>query len=238
MWPGFDSRLMPPSFFSNVACFIVKLRRHGDSNPCAQSSFLATRTHRVFAVLDSHQNVVLRNCASLFISNFSVLRPTLFWVVIRFVSSVALTCIWARLPGSRSEFLLLRRVFVGYLYMFHWEFSRWRELLGMLAEIPKSQHALRTKRRKSCHSLLWNILGCSCMIWTLWPSGQGVGLLSRWGLPAWVPIPQVSIFFFRCSQACRWVDKKIDSGDWKQCEAFECTRSSAKHSHARFQAFF
>ena len=29
---------------------------------------------------------------------------------------------------------------------------------------------------------------------TLWPSGQGVGLLSRWGLPAWVRIPQVSIF--------------------------------------------
>ena len=27
---------------------------------------------------------------------------------------------------------------------------------------------------------------------TLWPSGQGVGLLSRWGLPAWVRIPQVS----------------------------------------------
>ena len=28
---------------------------------------------------------------------------------------------------------------------------------------------------------------------TLWPSGQGVGLLSRWGLPAWVRIPQVSM---------------------------------------------
>ena len=40
------------------------------------------------------------------------------------------------------------------------------------------------QKGKSCHSLLWNILGCSCMIWTLWPSGQGVGLLSRWGLPA------------------------------------------------------
>ena len=30
---------------------------------------------------------------------------------------------------------------------------------------------------------------------TLWPSGQGVGLLSRWGLPAWARIPQVSIVF-------------------------------------------
>ena len=28
---------------------------------------------------------------------------------------------------------------------------------------------------------------------TLWPSGYGVGLLSRWGLPAWVRIPQVSL---------------------------------------------
>ena len=28
---------------------------------------------------------------------------------------------------------------------------------------------------------------------TLWPSGQGVGLLSRWGLPAWARIPQVSL---------------------------------------------
>ena len=154
MCPGFDSRLMPPSFFSNVVLlfqcglpyFIVKLRRHGDSNPCAQSAILATRTHHVFAVLDSHQNVVLRSCGSLFISNFSVLRPTLFWVVICFVPSVALICIWARLPGSRSEFLLLRRVFVGSLYMFHCEFWRWLELLGILAEIPKSQHALRTKR--------------------------------------------------------------------------------------------
>ena len=27
---------------------------------------------------------------------------------------------------------------------------------------------------------------------TLWPSDYGVGLLSRWGLPAWVRIPQVS----------------------------------------------
>eukprot|EP00971_Amphidinium_carterae_P013216 260637-Amphidinium_carterae.1 len=29
--------------------------------------------------------------------------------------------------------------------------------------------------------------------WTLWPSSQGVGLLKRWGLPAWVRIPLVSI---------------------------------------------
>ena len=33
-----------------------------------------------------------------------------------------------------------------------------------------------------------------CHPWqkTLWPSGSGVGLLSRWGLPAWARIPQVS----------------------------------------------
>ena len=34
--------------------------------------------------------------------------------------------------------------------------------------------------------------GCGQGQMTLWPSGQGVGLLSRWGLPAWVRIPQAS----------------------------------------------
>ena len=182
---------------------------------CAQSSILATRTHHVFAVLDSHQNVVLRNCGSLFISNFSVLRPTVFWVVIRFVPSVALICIWVRLPGSRSEFLLLRRVFVGYLYMFHCEFWRWRELLGILAEIPKSQHALRTKRKE---------LSFSSMEYS-WMFLHDMDTLAEWSRrqlakPMGSPrAPQVSIFFFRCSQACPWGDRKIDSGDWKQCEA-------------------
>ena len=41
--------------------------------------------------------------------------------------------------------------------------------------------------------------------WTLWPSGQGVGLLSRWGLPAWVRIPQVSFglpFVVRGTHVC------------------------------------
>ena len=73
------------------------------------------------------------------------------------------------------------------------------------------------------------------MAWTLWPSGQSVGLLSRWGLPAWVRIPQVSIFFFRCSQSCAWADKKVDSGNWKP----RCSRVRALKcflSHARFQA--
>ena len=40
---------------------------------------------------------------------------------------------------------------------------------------------------------------------TLWPSGQGVGLLSRWGLPAWVRIPQVSFglpFVVRGTHVC------------------------------------
>ena len=27
---------------------------------------------------------------------------------------------------------------------------------------------------------------------TIWPSGYGVGLLSRWAMPAWARIPQVS----------------------------------------------
>ena len=34
---------------------------------------------------------------------------------------------------------------------------------------------------------------------TLWPSGQGVGPLSRWGLPAWAQIPQVSLFARACA---------------------------------------
>ena len=33
---------------------------------------------------------------------------------------------------------------------------------------------------------------------TRWPSGLGVGLLSRWGLPAWVRIPQASILHRAC----------------------------------------
>ena len=33
-------------------------------------------------------------------------------------------------------------------------------------------------------------------------------------------VPQVSNFLFRGPQACPWGDRKIDSGDWKQCEAF------------------
>ena len=49
---------------------------------------------------------------------------------------------------------------------------------------------------------------------TLWPSGQGVGLRSRWGLPAWVRIPQVSLaaesspasigvgLFWSCGPSC------------------------------------
>ena len=31
--------------------------------------------------------------------------------------------------------------------------------------------------------------------WTLWPSGYGVGLLSRWGPPAQVRILQASLIF-------------------------------------------
>ena len=40
---------------------------------------------------------------------------------------------------------------------------------------------------------------------TLWPSGLGVGLLSRWGLPAWVRIPQVSFYDLRCILAS-WLE--------------------------------
>ena len=34
---------------------------------------------------------------------------------------------------------------------------------------------------------------------TRWPSGQGVGMLSRWGIPAWVRIAQVSCHPSACA---------------------------------------
>ena len=42
---------------------------------------------------------------------------------------------------------------------------------------------------------------------TLRPSCSGVGLLSRWGLPAWVRIPQVSFYHLRCILAS-WLEQQ------------------------------
>ena len=65
---------------------------------------------------------------------------------------------------------------------------------------------------------------------TLWPSGQGVGLLSQWGLPAWVRIPQVSLLSLTPQQSS---DLSTAPRPWhrlppplliKLCSSLACTR--------------
>ena len=53
----------------------------------------------------------------------------------------------------------------------------------------------------------------SCHSWqkTLWPSSKGVGLLSRWGLPAWARIPQVqSGFVWKANTLQIWGRDDLD----------------------------
>ena len=87
---------------------------------------------------------------------------------------------------------------------------RGRRRSRLSSESPMNRPPRRYLRLRPCQRSR-SVCVCVCVCaqeadararrtWSLWPSGEGVGLLSRWGLPAWARIPQVLVaanLFFR-----------------------------------------
>lgn len=119
--------------------------------------------------------------------------------------------LWARLPqeavSARDRLSYLQR----YTAPHFWPDSAQTELQIEPTQAPNAGSdrsvSLTIKWGKATMRRDTNLASVSACLrrqMTLWPSGQGVGLLSRWGLPAWARIPQVSLFRLLCGSWRIW----------------------------------
>ena len=166
MWPGFDSRLMHLSFPMWLA-LLSNFDGTGIRTPARRAQFSHSDTSCLRSSRFVHQNVVLRNCASLFISVLCifietsvsldllcfelsfVLSPPSLWSA--HLSAITRFALWIP-PVTPSLCRISLHVSLG-VFKVVWapRNSRWNPEIS----------ARLTHKRKSCNSLLCNILGCS-----------------------------------------------------------------------------